>query len=103
MRQSFCRLFLWTFAALAMALAGCGTIRTIPLLESSGSPKIYTGTRLDFHAITGNESRLTKFKTNPPAYPWIDLPFSLIADTLIFPVSSPVATYEFLFESHGER
>lgn len=98
MRQSSCALFLWIIVALAIGLAGCATIRTMPSLTRPEHPKIYSGARLDFNAITKNEECLKKFKAEPPEHPLIDFPFSLILDTAILPVTMPVATYELLFE-----
>lgn len=89
--------FLWIIVISASALDGCGTIRTMPSLASYDAPKIYSGTRLDFHAITGNDSSLKEFSATPPQYPSLDMPFSLILDTVILPVTFPVASYEFLF------
>ncbi len=85
------------FLTLAFGLAACGTIRTMPYLGSYGSPKIYSGARLDFHAIVENESDLRRFRARPPKYPLLDIPFSLVLDTAILPVTFPAATYELLF------
>ena len=98
MRQSSSALFLWIIVALAIGLEGCGTIRTMPSLTSPRHPKIYSGARLDFHAIMKNEECLKKFKAEVPEYPLIDFPFSLILDTVILSTTFPVTTYEFLFE-----
>lgn len=96
-----CRLILSMFFTLlitfASGLAGCATIRTMPSLGSYGSPKIYSGARLDFNAIAGDESDLRKFRARPPKYPLLDLPFSLVMDTAIVSVTFPVAAYEYLF------
>lgn len=51
MRPSLYILFLRIVLVLAIGLGGCATIRTIPSLSSAGHPKIYSGARLDFHAI----------------------------------------------------
>ena|SRR5581483_11717670 len=83
--------------ALLLGLSGCGTIRMMPSGGSARAPKIYSGTRLDLHAISGSREPLKRFGATPPEYPWIDLPFSLLLDTLILPVTFPVASYEFLF------
>jgi uncharacterized protein YceK len=58
---------------------------------------VFSGTRLDANAITGNEIGIRKSGVTPPSYPLLDLPFSLVADTLIFPLTFSVATYEFVF------
>lgn len=91
-------LLLGIIAVLVFDFIGCATIRTMPTLSTYGSPKIYSGTRLDLHALMENESGLKKFKVEPPKYPLLDLPFSLILDTAILPATYPVATYEFLFD-----
>jgi uncharacterized protein YceK len=96
-RPSFI-LFLWIIVvAIISGPVGCGTVQTMPSLERYGTPKIYSGVRLDFHTIVGNESHLKRLKVKPPAYPLLDLPFSLILDTIILPVTFPLATYEVLF------
>jgi len=84
----------WLVAALWVG--GCATVTSIDSAEHD-TPLVYSGTRLDLAAIADDESGLRKFKTLPPAYPWLDLPFSLVADTLIFPLASGVAAYEWLF------
>ncbi len=90
--------FLWIIVALAIGLQGCGTIRTMPSLATPEQPKIYSGARLSFDAITKNEKSLKKFKAEAPEHPLIDFPFSLLLDTIILPVTIPVATYEFFFD-----
>jgi len=77
-------------------VSGCATVTSINSAEH-GTPLVYSGTRLNMSAIADDESGLRKFKTLPPGYPWIDLPFSLVADTFILPLSFGVATYEWLF------
>jgi uncharacterized protein YceK len=59
---------------------------------------VYAGTRLDVHAIAGSEVGLRKFPVPPPRYPWLDLPFSLLLDTLMIPLTLLVASYEALSE-----
>lgn len=95
--NQFSRRFLWILIVLAVWATGCGTLRTMPSLGSYGAPKIYSGTRLDFHAMRGNESRLKEFSASPPEYPFIDIPFSLFLDTIILPVTVPVVCYELVF------
>ncbi len=94
MRQSSFVLLL----VMALGLNGCATIRTMPTLASPGSPKVYSGARLDYNAVTNDGEDLGKFKTAAPAYPLIDLPFSMVLDTIILFVTIPVATYEVVFE-----
>jgi len=74
---------------------GCATYRTISTAEQ-GSPKVFSGTRLDVSAIQGDEIALRKFKADPPRYPLVDLPFSIGLDMAILPLTVRAATDEFL-------
>ena len=74
---------------------GCATYRTISKAEQ-GSPKVFSGTRLDLGAIQGDEIALRKFKVDPPKYPLVDLPFSIGFDAAILPLTVRAATGEFL-------
>ena len=100
MRQLPRTMFLLILVALAFGLDGCATIRTMPSLATPEHPKIYSGARLDFNAITNNEWALKKFKAGPPEHPLIDFPFSVVLDTVILPITFSVASWEFLFR-HG--
>ncbi len=82
---------------LSATTTGCATYRTISE-AAPGSPKVFSGTRLDINVIRGNEIGIRKFKVAPPPYPTVDLPFSIFLDTLIFPLTFSVAAYEFIFE-----
>ena len=81
---------------LVAATSGCATYSTISAAVP-GSQMVFSGTRLDLNVIGGNEIGARKFKVAPPAYPLIDLPFSLLLDTLIFPLTFSAATFEFMF------
>ena len=81
----------------ALCTMGCASYRTIATAEH-GTPKIFSGTQLNVQAILHNEYGLRKFKTEPPSYPWLDLPFSVFADMMVFPLSSSAAFYEMMFE-----
>ncbi len=70
----------------------------MPTLASPGSPKVYSGARLDYNAMTKDEEDLGKFKTTAPAYPLLDFPFSIVLDTIILFATIPVAAYEVVFE-----
>jgi len=83
-------------AVLPLAFSsGCATYRTISTAEQ-GSPKVFSGARLDVSAVLGDEFGLRKFKTDPPRYPLVDLPFSIALDTVILPLTVRAATGEFL-------
>ena len=83
-------------AVLLLAFSsGCATYRTISTAEQGG-PKVFSGARLDVSAVLGDEVGLRKFKTDPPRYPLVDLPFSIALDTAILPLTVRAATGEFL-------
>lgn len=98
MRQTSSVLFFFITVAMVLGSYGCATIRTMPTMSSYGSPKVFSGVRLDYNAATENMAALGKFKAEAPSYPLVDLPFSAILDTLILPATFPVAAYEFVFE-----
>ena len=79
-----------------LSLQGCATYSTISEAKP-GSPKIYSGTRLDLNAIQDNEFALLKFKVDPPNNPQLDLPFSFILDTIMLPLTFSISGYEALF------
>lgn len=97
MRQLSHLVFLLILAVTVFGPAGCATIRTMPSLATPEHPKIYSGARLDYYAISKKEESLKKFKAEAPEHPLIDLPFSTILDTVILPLTFSVASYELLF------
>jgi len=82
---------------LLLSSIGCATYRTISTAEQ-GSPKVFSGTRLDVSAIRGDEVALRKFRADPPRYPLVDLPLSIGFDIAILPLTVPIATGELLFK-----
>ncbi|MDR4515388.1 YceK/YidQ family lipoprotein [Nitrosomonas sp.] len=69
-------------------LSGCATYKTISAVKyGSSSPRIYSGTRLNIHAISNDHTALKKFNVTPPEYPILDLPISFSLDTLILPIT----------------
>jgi len=77
--------------------SGCATFRTISTAEQ-GSPKVFSGARLDVSAILGDEVALRKFKADPPRYPLVDLPLSIGFDIVVLRLTVPIATGELLFK-----
>jgi uncharacterized protein YceK len=73
-----------------MGLSGCATFKSInvaahqPLYERI---LIYSGSRLDWAAITENDAAISKLKATPPSYPLVDLPFSFALDSILLPLS----------------
>ncbi|MDE1166748.1 MAG: YceK/YidQ family lipoprotein [Pseudomonas sp.] len=76
----------WAGAVLALQLGGCATISTLDA-NKPGAPIVYSGARLDWYAIEGGCCPKDKFGTEPPAYPYVDLPASTLLDTLLLPLS----------------
>ncbi|MBI6941648.1 YceK/YidQ family lipoprotein [Pseudomonas putida] len=72
---------------LAMTLfSGCATVRTLDA-NSPGAPVVYAGTRLDLYVINGGCCPKYRFGAEAPAFPRLDLPGSMLLDTLILPLS----------------
>jgi uncharacterized protein YceK len=80
---------------LAVSSTGCATYRTISE-GAAGGPKVFSGTRLDIKAVTGDEIGIKKFKTTPPSYPLADLPFSVVLDTIMIPLTFSAAASDLI-------
>lgn len=78
-------------------LSGCASVTTLDDAARVGTPKIYSGTRLDVHAAAGNRVALRRFPVPAPCYPLLDLPFSFVVDTLVLPLTVSAACYEAVF------
>ncbi|MGY6276770.1 YceK/YidQ family lipoprotein [Methylomonas sp. MgM2] len=72
-----------------VALSGCATLKTLDdtRLPLNQRIFIYSGSRLDWAALTENQAALRKFSVEPPDYPLIDLPLSFGLDTLFLPLT----------------
>ncbi|MBX9912993.1 MAG: YceK/YidQ family lipoprotein [Pseudomonadaceae bacterium] len=70
--------------ALAALLQGCASVSTLNGAKTD-LPIIYSGTRLDWYALHGGCCPVPRFGSEAPSYPGIDLPFSLLLDTLVLP------------------
>lgn len=67
-------------------LSGCATVRTLDA-NKPGGPVVYAGTRLDLYAINGGCCPRDRFGAQAPSYPGLDLPGSMLLDTLLLPLS----------------
>lgn len=76
---------------------GCSTYRTISEADSK-TAKIFSGTRLDIIAITEEKLPTKQFKSKPPTYPLVDLPFSFVFDILLLPLTTASALYYEIFQ-----
>ena len=72
---------------LLMALllnSGCASVRTLDAAQQ-GAPVIYSGTRLDWYSLQGGCYPVERFGAHAPKCAALDLPFSLLLDTLLLP------------------
>ncbi len=71
-----------------LILSGCATFKTLDTdLPLNQRMFVYSGTRLDWSALTENNAALKRIKVTPPRYPLVDLPFSFALDTVFFPLA----------------
>ena len=54
-----------SLVVLSMLSSGCATYRSLDTAEGD-SPKIFSGTRMDIHAIQGDDVALLKYNAEPP-------------------------------------
>ncbi|MNJ45110.1 hypothetical protein D3C77_401930 [compost metagenome] len=73
-------------AALCVLVSGCASVRTLDAAKP-GAPLVYSGTRLDLYALRGGCCAMDRFGAEAPRYPGLDLPGSLLLDTLLLPLS----------------
>lgn len=74
-------------ALLLMAVllsSGCASVRTLDAAQA-GAPVIYSGTRLDWYSLQGGCYPVERFGAQAPKYAALDLPFSMLLDTLLLP------------------
>ncbi|MGB5956094.1 YceK/YidQ family lipoprotein [Pseudomonas sp.] len=69
-----------------LLFSGCATVRTLDA-NKPGAPVVYAGTRLDLYVINGGCCPRDHYGTDAPAYPGLDLPGSMLLDTLLLPLS----------------
>src|SRR5205823_5318358 len=70
-------------AALLTSAAGCGTVlNTLWFTPMEGGQSVYGGVRLDYEAVTRTNKEGDGIKPMARLLMMLDLPFSLIADTL---------------------
>jgi uncharacterized protein YceK len=69
---------------LLVVLHGCASVSTLDGSKLN-MPLIYSGTRLDWYALQGGCCPVQRFGSEAPSYPGVDLPFSVLFDTLVLP------------------
>jgi uncharacterized protein YceK len=72
--------------ALVLLLSGCATVRTLHAAKP-GAPIVYSGTRLDWYSLNGGCCPMDRFGAKAPKYAALDLPASVLLDTLLLPLS----------------
>jgi uncharacterized protein YceK len=76
------------FHLCCLLLSGCATFKTLNTdLPLNQRMFVYSGTQLDWSALTENKVALRKIKVTPPRYPLVDLPFSFALDSAFFPLA----------------
>ena len=76
---------------LALSCGGCATTSTLSQPVHERRPLVFSGARLDLASL-GNESRIVeRFGVSAPAYPLLDLPFSVFLDSTVLAYTVPVA------------
>ena len=63
-------------------IGGCASVRTLDAAKP-GAPIVYSGTRLDWYALQGRCCAKDRFGTDAPRYPGLDLPASVLLDTIL--------------------
>ena len=74
----------------ALSLSGCATVATLDAAQP-GAPLVYAGTRLNMYELNGGCCALERFGAEAPRYPGLDLPASILLDTLLLPFSCAAA------------
>ena len=72
-------LCLAAWGAWAVPMSGRATVRRLSG-HQPGDPVFMSGTRLDAAAIGADRVALDRFHASLPAWPWLDLPFCLVAN-----------------------
>ena len=70
--------------AAMLVSSGCASVRTLDAAQA-GALVIYSGTRLDWYSLQGGCYSMQRFGAQAPKYAALDLPFSLLLDTLLLP------------------
>lgn len=67
-----------------LQVSGCATVRTLDAAKL-GAPIIYSGTRLDWYSLNDGCCPRERFGAMAPKHAALDLPASLLLDTLLLP------------------
>ncbi|KQB53749.1 hypothetical protein AQS70_09555 [Pseudomonas endophytica] len=65
-----------------LQIGGCASVRMLDAAKP-GAPVVYSGARLDWYALQGRCCAKDRFGTDAPRYPGLDLPASVLLDTIL--------------------
>jgi len=74
--------------AFALALLASSTAMNVARVSSPLVPHVYAGTRIDLAALRNDRPSLARYESLGialPAHPALDLPLSVVGDTLLLP------------------
>ena len=79
---------------------GCATTATLSELDRTDRALVMSGTRLNLSLIEGREDILEDggSKAGVPRYPWLDLPFSFVLDTMLLAFTLPTAAILYIVD-----
>jgi len=74
------------FMLIQLSLVGCGTARTLKPAFENG-PHVMSGSRFDILAMQDKNRARVRYGSEPIKYPLLDLPFSIVLDTVLLPLT----------------
>ncbi len=80
-------------SAVLILSAGCATTSTLNRPAHERKPLVMSGTRLDLASLRNEAAATEKFGVSPPTYPLLDLPFSVVLDSMVLGYTVPVALF----------
>ena len=75
----------------ALGTSGCATVASLNGSPTDGRPLVMSGARFDLAALDDRGRAEARFRTPPPTYPLLDLPFSVALDLFALPFTLPTA------------
>lgn len=87
------RFYLPLLLTLAFSMGGCATTSTLGQPAHERKPLVMSGARLDLASLRNEALVAERFGVEPPAYPLLDLPFSVVLDFFVLGYTVPVALF----------
>jgi uncharacterized protein YceK len=92
-----------SFVGMAFTMAGCGTFaNTCWFTEDEGGMRVYGGVRADW-AVACESVAAEGHPENSPGPVWlpiVDMPFSVVGDTITLPITIPMSVWQALNPKH---